>query len=297
MSEKIAQLIVVGAGPAGLAAAATAASEGIDTVLIERSNFLGGQQRHSRILRNYPGIWRCTGSELVKEMAAQCDAFGVRMRVGYDVHRAGGSLSTARAAVWAKGEDIWTADAVILAHGMQQPRQFGSLPNVAYGLNTSPLAYGAKAVVVGGGNSAGQAALWLSRFTWFVTIITPHPLKDTMSAFLREEIDASEHVWPVYGRVKHIEPAGESVRLILRDRPVPVKADHVSVFTGAVPSRISGPEIDRRGFVVTRAENRVQTSEERVFAIGDVRAGSIRRVAACVGDAVDAVQQAMELIP
>jgi thioredoxin reductase (NADPH) len=300
-------LLVVGAGPGGLAAAISAASEGLSVLVVERSG-IGGQAASSSRIRNYPGFSHgITGAELTQRAYQQAWAFGVEflhMREvtalvptedGYDVEIS--DCATVHAA------------AVLLAVGVAY-RRLG-VPSVEAFLDRG-VYYGAAVaearpspdsdvVVVGGGNSAGQAALHLARGVRAVTIVTRNPtLGSTMSQYLRDEIESVPTI-TVQTHCEVVDGGGEGHLewLVLRQhgREQRVDVDAAFLFIGSEARTGWLPEVigrDAAGFVLTGADARhmaegwipgaYETSAPGVFAVGDVRAGSVKRVASAVGE-------------
>jgi thioredoxin reductase (NADPH) len=312
-------IVVVGAGPAGLAGAVYATSEGFETLVIERES-IGGQAGASSLIRNYPGFSRgVSGAELGQRIYQQAWVFGTEFLMMQEAkgleERDGRFLITTSA-----GHEI-SARAVILAMGVTYRRlDVPSLDDFAgagvyYGASSSEARAleGGHAFVVGGGNSAGQAAMHLSQYAERVTIvIRSGSLEKTMSSYLREALDAAGNV-ELLTETKVADVAGDSRmrELTVQDigsgeqRVLP--ADALFIMIGARPHTEWLPEsiaCDSRGFVLTgedvtergawpleRAPLMLETSVPGVFAAGDVRHRSIKRVAAAVGQGAAAVQQ------
>jgi len=297
-------VVVVGAGPAGLAAAVYASSEGLRALLIEREA-IGGQAGSSSLIRNYLGFARgIGGAELAQRAYQQAWVFGtdfLLMREAVEL-RPGERLHTLRTA---DGAEVETAT-VVLAGGVSYRRL--ETPSLA-GLEGSGVFYGASAAeakalagrrvfVVGGGNSAGQAAMHLARYAERVTILVRgSSLAASMSSYLREAIAAAANV-EVILETEVVDGAGEGrlERLTLRDRgsgeEATVDADALFVLIGARPSTDwlpQGIERDEWGYILTEPD--FETTLPRVFAVGDVRQGSVKRVASAVGEGSVVIQQ------
>ena len=303
-------VIIVGAGPAGLAAAVYAASEGLATVVLELEAF-GGQAGTSSRIRNYPGFPRgISGVELAWRAYQQAWGFGAHFIYGNPATR----LATEEGVhvVGLKDGSQVRSRAVIIATGVSY-RRLGiagleSLvgAGVFYGASTieAQAVAGKPAFVVGGGNSAGQAALHLSKYAEQVTILVrSQSLAASMSDYLVREIGDAANVHVRY----HSEVAGGGgdgrlEHLLIRDRDSgrteSVPAAGVFVLIGAQPFTSWLPDAihrDRWGFILTgpdaaphwplqRAPFLFETTTPGVFAVGDVRHGSVKRVASAVGE-------------
>ena len=321
-SDRAFDLVVVGAGPAGLTAAVYASSEGLRTLVVER-HAIGGQAGSSSLIRNYLGFSRgVSGAELAQRAYQQAWVFGTRFL-----------LMREAAKLRAEGEgfaiDVGvgevTARAVVLATGVSY-RRLGipSLENltgsgVFYGTTTSEASWlqGEHVYVVGGGNSAGQAVMHLSKYAKRVTLLVRRAaLRETMSQYLRAGLDAAENVdVRLSTEVANGGGDGRLEWLDLRDATTgevqSVEAAGLFLMIGAVPHTDWLPENierDRGGYVLTgldlvrdgqivdcwplgRSPRILETSLPGVFAAGDVRHGSISRVASAVGDASVVVSQ------
>jgi len=307
---------VVGAGPAGLAAAVGASSEGLATVVVEQEA-IGGQAGTSSMIRNYPGFSQgISGATLAQEMWRQAWAFGttfVYMRQAESLAESDGHYQLALS-----DGSVLVARAVIIATGASY-RRLG-IPaledlqgrGVFYGAATSeaPAMAGRSVFVAGGGNSAGQAALHLAKWARQVTILVRGPsLAASMSDYLIRQIRATPNIDVGY----QVEVAGGTGTgtghlrsLVLADtasgtrRTVP--ADALFVLIGSQPRTQWLSEAvarDQEGFILTggdlpsaagyrwppgRPPLPLETSLPGVFAAGDVRQGSVKRVASAVGE-------------
>ncbi|MEV4619152.1 FAD-dependent oxidoreductase [Asanoa sp. NPDC049573] len=291
-------LLVVGAGPAGLAAAVYGSSEGLDVVVVE-DVAIGGQAGSSSRIENYLGFYRgLSGVELARAGMLQAVKFGTRLvspRSVTGLSRVDGGFR-----VRLDDELDVIASAVIVASGVRYRRL--DLPGLA-DLEGSGVYYaasqleaavvsGRNAVVVGGANSAGQAALFLARHAGHVhVLIRRADLRETMSNYLAQRLTHHERV-TVHPRseLSAVHGTGrlEAVtwRDHLLDRDTRLDAAGLFLMIGADPGtawlRDAGVELDAKGFVTTH--DGFATTVPGVFAVGDVRAGSVKRVASAVGE-------------
>jgi thioredoxin reductase (NADPH) len=313
---RVYDVVIVGAGPAGLAAAVYAASEGLSTALLEREAF-GGQAGTSSRIRNYLGFPDgVSGGELAQRAYQQAWVFGTHLVYGNPAT----SLAKDRDTLVVGLEDgsETRARAVVIAGGVSYRRlQVPELEGLAgagvfYGAGTieAQAIAGKPAFVVGGGNSAGQAALHLSKYARQVTILVrSQTLAASMSDYLIRQIQAAPNVDVRYRcEVAGGGGSGHLEQLLLRDRDSGeaelVPAAGLFVLIGAQPFTSWLPEAVRRdqwGFILTgpdtgqdwplqRAPFLLETTTPGVFAVGDVRHGPMKRVAAAVGDGSTAVR-------
>lgn len=309
--EGVADLAVVGAGPAGLGAAVYGSSEGLSTVVLE-SGAIGGQAATSSMIRNYLGFPQgISGKRLGLRARFQAQRFGTRFFTGWEVERLVPGNGEPHVLLTSGGEV--RARSVVIASGVRY-RSLG-VPaiedrlgrGVYYGaaLTAARELEGTDVFVVGGGNSAGQAALHLARFARSVTILVRRRgLEATMSQYLISEITNSPTV-TVEGSTRVVDGGGE-VRLESittedvdtgRQRTRP--AAGLFLLLGASPHAEWLPEevaVDDHGFVLTGRDVPIDrwvdavppanlaTTVAGVFAVGDVRSGSMKRVAAASGE-------------
>ena len=307
---------VVGAGPAGLAAAVYAASEGLRTLVIERET-IGGQAGSSSLIRNYLGFPRgITGADLATRAQQQAWVFGatfIHMCHAQQLRSVGDRLYLATSSC----AEIGTG-AVVLAMGVSY-RRLGlpaldelALQGVYYGASASEAERftGRSVFVVGGGNSAGQAAVHLAAHARKVTILVRRTtLAETMSRYLIDEIEGRLNIEVRY-TTEIVDGSGHgsletlTLRDTARGETETVPADAVFILIGAQPHTEWLPDQiarDRYGFVVTgaatddwplsRAPVLFEASMPGVFAVGDVRSSSVKRVASAAGEGSVAIQQ------
>lgn len=288
-------IIIVGAGPAGMSAAVNAASEGLNTLVIESEDKVGGQAKHSSRIENYMGFPSgLTGPQLMSRAHNQAVKFGAEFRTGVSATRLGieGKFRTLSLS---DGTQVVGLSA-LLANGLQWRKL--EAPGVAeyeghgvfYGLNMDKAHEyeGKRVVIVGGANSAGQAANWLSQFAESITLVIRDKDLGSMSEYLSNRVKAAKNIEVLYGaEVTSVAGADDKVTEVTIAPPVGghvLKTDALHIFIGAVPRTgwLTGQcKLDEYGFVVAPE---FQTSCAGVFAAGDIRSGSTKRIAASVGD-------------
>jgi thioredoxin reductase (NADPH) len=300
---------IVGAGPAGLAAAVYAASEGLSVLTLDCRAF-GGQAGASTRIENYLGFpTGITGMALMGRAYNQALKFGARMAIpdqARSLARADGAFSLDLA-----DHERVRARAVVIASGARY-RHLGVADLEAYEGSAvhywaSPvearLCAGEEVVLVGGGNSAGQAVVYLAGHNSKVWLVVRGPgLAASMSRYLVDRIAGLANVELVtHAEVSRLEGEGGVLRAVtLRDtrsgEEVQKTVSHLFLFIGADPNTDwlarSAASLDAKGFLLTGAAgaaHALETSLPGVFAIGDVRAGSVKRVAAAVGEGAQVV--------
>ena len=313
--NRVYDVAVVGAGPAGLAAAVYAASEGLSTIVLD-SRVFGGQAGASARIENYLGFpTGISGLALMARAYNQAQKFGAEMAIPDEVSgpdRAGRQRLAAFVLQLRDGERV-TTRAVVVASGARYRRlavanldEF-EMSSVHYWATPfeAKLCAQQDVVLVGAGNSAGQAAVYLASQGAKVWMLVRRPsLSETMSRYLVDRITSLPNVEVVTGaQVSGVEGSNgilEAVRWRLGATGEEVRRPirHLFLFIGAEPNTDwlagSGVALDAKRFVLTGADaggdrHALETSRRGVFAIGDVRATSIKRVAAAVGEGAQVV--------
>jgi thioredoxin reductase (NADPH) len=307
---------VIGAGPAGLAAAVYGASEGLSVIVVE-STAVGGQASSSPMMRNYLGFPAgVTGGELTARAYQQAVTFGARFVIG----RTATALRIEgedRIVTLDDGAELRAAD-VVVATGVSYRRmgieRLEALVGrgVFYGSGTSEARAlaGGHVFVVGGANSAGSASIHLARHAARVTLLVRGgTLVDTMSDYLIREIENADNVdVRLHTEIEDVRGDLRLEGLVLRDRSdgttEEVPADAAFILIGAAPhTSWLPPEIlrDDHGFILTGTQRPdssdalgLATTLPGVFAAGDVRLNPVKRVAAAVGDGSTAIRQVHE---
>jgi thioredoxin reductase (NADPH) len=297
-------LLVIGGGPAGLGAAVYGASEGLETLVIE-STGLGGQAGTSRRIENYLGFPAgITGTELTSRAVTQARKFKARTATPYRarVLEPGDDRHLVRLE---EGNEI-SARAVVIATGAEYRRlpvaeledYEGLSVFYAAGPPEAQICGGQRVGVVGGGNSAGQAAVWLARGGALVTLLHRRgDLTETMSSYLIDELD--RYGVKVRDRSEIVELHGAHGNLegVTLADGTHLPHAFLFLFLGAAPCTewLEGTVArDQHGFILSGAEADAQglleTSVPRVYAAGDVRSGSIKRCATAVGEGAAVVR-------
>ena len=319
--DAVRDLVVIGAGPAGLAAAVYGASEGLDVLVLE-STAPGGQAGSSSRIENYLGFpTGVSGQDLASAALLQAQKFGAELVVARTATALDGDGRPYRVRL-GNGVSV-AARAVVIATGVRYRKP--DIPNldrfegvgVYYGATTVEelLCQGEDVIVVGGANSAGQAAIFLSEAERRVTMLVRGPeLSDTMSRYLIRRIEETPNVEVrTRSRIVALEGGEHLERVTCEDGAgridtVPVR--HVFMMTGANPNTgwlegfvaldekgfvkagpdLSAPDLAASAWPLHRPPLLFETNRPGVFAVGDVRAGSVKRVAAAVGEGSVCVQ-------
>ncbi len=311
-------LVIIGAGPAGLACAVYGSSEGLKVLLVEQ-NAPGGQAGTSSMIENYLGFPNgVTGADLARRAATQAKRFGTEVLIGQSV--VGVRREDPYRIVQLSGGSEVACHALMLSSGMAV-REL-NIPGIAaligagvyYGaaLSEAALYRGQRIFVLGGANSAGQAALFFSRYAEHVTVVVRKSgLSHAMSQYLVDRIERTENI-SVMGNseITAVHGEGHLERLDIRNAESgmtqSVEANALFIFIGVAPRTDAFKSVvatDENGFLLTGAEVRAaargwgperepmmfETSVPGIFAAGDVRATSNHRIAAAVGEGSAAV--------
>jgi len=304
---KLYDVVVIGAGPSGLATSVYAGSEGLSVLTIDCRSF-GGQAGASARIENYLGFpTGISGMALMGRAFSQAQKFGVELAIPDEAVKLECGNDPCHLLL-ANGERI-QARSVVIATGARYRRlgvdrldEFeGSSVHYWASPLEADLAADQRVTLVGGGNSAGQAVVFLASRAKHVTLIARRPLSETMSQYLIERIESLRNVDIVIGaevaEMQGADGALEGISLRCRKSGTVTEKDcrYLFSFIGAEPNtdwlRSSGLKLDERGFVETGGEDRLphETSRRGIFAVGDVRSGSVKRVAASVGDGAQVV--------
>jgi len=328
----ILDVAIVGAGPAGLAAAVYAASEGLDAAVIE-GEFPGGQAGSSSKIENYLGFpTGVSGLELTRRSVVQAEKFGAQMMVGQRVAQINCDQRPYQLLL-ENGEVLQSRSIIIAAGALYNKPKIANLKqfegNGVYYAATfmeSQLCGGEEAIVIGGGNSAGQAAVFMAETAHRVyMLVRGKTLSDTMSRYLTQRITQHPAIeLHLESELQSLEGDSHLERVTWLDRSSGQssthKIRHVFVMAGASPHSdwLRGcVALDQQGFVLTgrdldpvladaprkwplvRPPQMLETSLPAVFAVGDIRSGNVKRVASAVGEgaiSIHLVHRALEEI-
>ncbi len=322
--DKIYDVAVVGAGPAGLAAAVYGASEGLSMIVLDQRAF-GGQAGASARIENYLGFpTGISGQALAGRAFNQAQKFGAEIAIPLEVAKLDcGGASSALFTLDIAGNKAIKAKTVIVASGARYRRpaiaNLSDFDNNGVSYWASPieakLCEGEEVALIGGGNSAGQAVVFLAPKVKHLHLsVRGKGLEATMSRYLIDRIKALPNV-TIYTGSEVVALSGDSQGLASatfrdratgKDKTYPLR--HLFLFIGADPNAdwLKGcVETDGKGFVITgdkfaadagRAPMVLETSMPGVFAIGDVRAGSTKRVGAAIGEGAAVVAQIHQVL-
>jgi len=294
-------LVIIGGGPAGLAASIYASTEGLRTTIIERGR-LGGQAGSSAHIANYLGFPKgISGADLARKAVAQARNYGVRVEQDNVVAMARDGL---RLLIQLASGVVTICRSALIASGVQYRRL--TIPGidsygVFYGSNPGEAKnyQGKQVAVVGGANSAGQAVVHFSRYAAQVHMLTRSPLAKSMSQYLIDEIAARPNILVREGaEIVACEPRAAQQALTLNDGSS-LLVDGVFIFIGALPTTSWAPcAKNAQGFILTGRDGSqlLETSIPGVFAAGDVRESPIKRVATAVGEGAAAIAQVHQFL-
>jgi thioredoxin reductase (NADPH) len=309
-------VLIVGGGPAGVAAGVYAGAEGLRALVIEDAA-IGGQAGTSSRIENYMGFpTGISGGDLVWRGEVQAMKFGTRFAMPRRVAKLERLEDGAFCATFDTGERV-RGGAVIVAAGVQYRR----LPidrlaafegaGIYYAATEIEARYckGTQAVIIGGGNSAGQAAMYLSRSAKCVhVLVRGSSLAASMSSYLSSRLEADPAINIHYGAEIVALHGGEHLEAVtIRDANTGETGDidtrALFIMVGAAPNTdwlLDLVDVDAKGFVRTGAEvgadSPYATSQPGIFAVGDIRAGSVKRVASAVGEGSVVVSKVWEFL-
>src|SRR5215470_3948777 len=313
--DKVYDVAIVGAGPAGLAAAVYATSEGLSVLVLDRHAF-GGQAGASARIENYMGFpTGISGMALMARAYNQAQKFGTEMAIPDEVVslERGPAADGGRFLLGLANDERVSARAVVIASGARYQRleveNLGDFESTSVHYWASPiegrLCAGQEVALIGAGNSAGQAVVYLASQVAKVWLLMRGPsLEASMSRYLIDRIDGLPNVEVLPQTVVSALEGQDGVLDAVRWRHLPSGAEmrrsirHVFLFIGAKPQTEwlarSDIALDDKGFVRTGADvgagrHPLETSRPGVFAIGDIRSGSVKRVAAAVGEGAQVV--------
>jgi thioredoxin reductase (NADPH) len=325
--SQVRDLVVIGAGPAGLAAAVYASSEGLDVLVIDKAA-PGGQAGSSSRIENYLGFpTGVSGQDLAASAIAQAEKFGAQIMVMCEVERLSREKPPYRVHL-DQGREI-SARSIVLAIGAQYKKPPVSNLDAFAGNGVyynatfmeAQLCVREPVVVIGGGNSAGQAAVFLSQTCAdVIMLVRSSSLAQTMSRYLIQRIDQNPRIQVHYGSELHQLTGGQHLERVSwihkssgEVSTAPIR--HVFVMAGASPKTewLAGCiALDKKGFVLSgrdlettvppiswplmRRPYMLETSLPGVFAVGDVRSGNVKRVASAVGEGSIVISLVHELL-
>jgi thioredoxin reductase (NADPH) len=301
--EKV-DLLVVGAGPAGLGAAVYGASEGLDTLVVDSAG-LGGQAGTSRRIENYLGFPAgVSGNELTSRAVTQARKFNARLATPYRAVSL--EPGDGRHTVRLEDDHEISARAVLIATGAQYRRlpvddldkYEGISVFYAAGPPEAQLCGAERVAVVGGGNSAGQAAIWLARGGALVTLLHRRAdLRETMSDYLVRELERYGVAVRDNSEIAALHGTDGQLEAVTLKGGERLRFSFLFLFLGAMPCTDWLDDVVRRdddGFILAGpsigADNLLETTVPGIFAAGDVRSGSTKRCATAVGEGAWAVQ-------
>lgn len=302
-------VIMIGAGPSALAAAIYTTREDIDTVLVEKG-VVGGLAAITDQVDNYPGFPEgITGLDLAEQLEKQAERFGADIRYG-EVSEITTHTDDHTVLVKTVEDIVYKAKAVLIATGSDY-KKIGVPGEEEYygrGVHYCATCDGAfyrdkKLVVVGGGNSAIQEALFLTRFTSHIDLLVRSTIKasEVLQHELKKAVDAGKitvHLETTTDEIVGKDNTVTEVRATKKGKPTVIKTDGVFVFVGLLPNtqflQKSDIKLDETGFIIT--DQNLQTSMRGVFASGDVRSGATMQIASAVGEGATAALKIREFL-
>lgn len=309
---------IIGGGPAGLSAAVSSASEGLDTIIIEGTDRLGGQAGLSHAIENFLGFPAgLSGEELMERSVEQVVKFGAEVMSPVVAHRITPNDKHSEFVIATDNGDVYARNVVValgLKYRRLDARNIGAFMGrgIMYG---TPAGYTVndqckKIVIVGGANSAGQAAMFMSKTAacHVYMLVRGAGIEDTMSKYLVDRLTSAPNISIITHAVVTGVLGGARLSQVLfkrkgSDEQEFVDADAMHIFIGAEPktSWLGSSVAMEKGYILTdiklnglwqhkRHPLHLETSMRGVFCAGDARSGSIKRVASAVGEGAGAIQ-------
>lgn len=305
-NSKIRDVVMIGAGPSALASAVYTTREDIDTVLYEKG-VIGGMAAITDLIDNYPGFADGVGGlQLAEQLQKQAERFGALIEFG--------EVSAVRdegdhKVVVVDGEDVKTR-AVLVATGSDYVKLGipGEAENYASGVHYCATCDGAfyrerRLVVVGGGNSAVQETIFLTRYASHIDLLVRSTIKasEVLQRDLQKHIDSGKvtvHLGTTTEEIVASEGSISSVKAVKDGQPITFETDGVFVFVGLKPNTGfldgSGVELDQYGLIKT--DHKLSTNVPGIFASGDVRSGATMQIASAVGEGASAALSIREYL-
>lgn len=300
---KIYDVIVIGGGPSGLTSAIYAASEGLSTLVIEKSR-LGGQAYSSAAIENLLGFTKVTGKELTERAIEQAKGFGVRIKTDNILGIQNLIYGKIRFKVYGQYDDYYTKS-IVLALGIQyRTMDAEGIENfignsIHYGdaiIDRAHNCTGKHVYIVGGANSAGQAAVYLSKYASQVTILVRgSSIETSMSAYLIQQLNGIDNIdIHCHCTIQGFEGDKKLDRIIINSNGMENEicdCAHMFMFIGAKPNTHWLPEKiakDTDGYILTDFRN-YATSVDGIFAVGDIVSGGVKRISTAIGSGSAAV--------
>ena len=293
-------LIVIGAGPAGINTAVYAASEGLTVLVIEKGT-IGGQIRGSAAVENLFSHDKITGTQLINRAYKQAVKFGAEF-ITAEVKVISRMFGSNLFMIGATNQDVLYARSIVLALGVQyRMLEAHGIDNhigkhVHFGdnvLNHAKRCKNKHVFIIGGANSAGQAAVYLSRYASKVTMLVRSTLNKSMSAYLIQQINQRVNIEVLEGCILdsiHGDSKIDKVTVMHNGDTIEIcDCSMLFVFIGATPNTawLSDIQTDDQGYIIT--DQKYMTNIPGIFAVGDIVSGSVKRVATALGSSATAV--------